>query len=178
MLKECLIKLTSIKYMGHVLSQEGLKVSDDKVKAVVHPTPLTDASQMRSFLGLSHFFAEFVPQFATITAPLWELTKQDANWKWEKEEQHAFDQLKDALIDAPVMAYYTVGRVTRITCDTSPIGIGIILEQQQTDGIWKPVYYASRKLTPTETRYSQFEREALGVFWACCKCKCEWIFCP
>lgn len=64
------------------------------------------------------------------------------------------------------MAYYTVGRPARITCDASPIGLGAILEQQQTDGVWKPVYYASRKLTPTETGYSQFEREALGVFWA------------
>lgn len=54
-------------------------------------------------------------------------------------------------------------------CDASPIGFGVILEQQQTDGVWKPVYYASRKLTPTETRYPQFEREALGVFWACHK---------
>ncbi|XP_062844794.1 uncharacterized protein K02A2.6-like [Trichomycterus rosablanca] len=167
--EKCQIRLTSIKYMGHILSQDGLKVSEGKVKAIAHAPPPTDASQMRSFLGLAQFCAKFIPQFATITAPLWELTKQVAEWKWEKEEQRAFDQLKDALIDAPVMAYYSVGRPTRITCDASPIGVGAILEQQQTDGVWKPVYYASRKLTPTETRYSQFEREALGVFWACQK---------
>ena len=135
--KKCQIKLTSIKYMGHVLSQEGLKVSDEKVKAIAHAPPLTDASQMRSFLGLAQFCAKFVSQFATITAPLWDLTKQDAEWKWEREEQSAFDQLKTALINAPVMAYYSVGRPTRITCDASPIGLGGILEQQQTDGVWK-----------------------------------------
>lgn len=155
--------------MGHVLSQEGLKVSDDKVQAIVHAPPPADASQLCSFLGLAQFCAKFIPRFATITAPLWELPKQDVEWKWEKEEQHAFDQLKKSLIAAPVISYYTVGRPARITCDASPIGLGAILEQQQTDRVWKPVYYVSRKLTPTETQYYQFEREALGVFWACHK---------
>lgn len=82
--KKCQIKLTSIKYMGHVLSQEGLRVSDDKVQAIVHAPPPADASQLRSFLGLAQFCAKFVPRFATITAPLWELTKQDFEWTWEK----------------------------------------------------------------------------------------------
>ncbi|XP_062403787.1 uncharacterized protein K02A2.6-like [Sardina pilchardus] len=167
--KKCQIKMTSINYMGHILSQDGLKVSGEKVKAIVHTPPPADASQMRSFLGLAQFCAKFVSQFATITAPLWDLTKQDAEWKWGEDEQQAFELLKKALIKAPVMAYYTLGRPTRITCDASPVGLGAILEQQQLDGVWKPVYYASRKLTPTESRYSQFEREALGVFWACRK---------
>ena len=67
------------------------------------------------------------------------------------------------------MAYFTKGASTRLTTDASPVGIGAILEQQQSDGHFRPVYYASRKLSGVEQRYSQFEREALAVKWACQK---------
>ena len=60
------------------------------------------------------------------------------------------------------MTYFTPGLPTRIVTDASPVGLGAILEQKQSDGEYRPVYYASRKLTDTESRYSQFEREAKG----------------
>ena len=59
------------------------------------------------------------------------------------------------------------GLPTHIVTDPSPVGLGAILEQKQSDGEYRPLYYGSRKLTDTELRYSQFEREALGVYWAC-----------
>ena len=67
------------------------------------------------------------------------------------------------------MAYFKQNAKTRITTDASPVGLGAILEQQQEDGTYRPVYYASRKLNSVEGRYSQFEREALAVRWACSK---------
>ena len=67
------------------------------------------------------------------------------------------------------MAYFSQGANTRLTTDASPVGLGAILEQQQEDGLYRPIYYASRKLNNVERRYSQFEREALGVRWACQK---------
>jgi hypothetical protein len=65
------------------------------------------------------------------------------------------------------MAYYNQHAETRVTTDASPVGLGAILEQVQPDGQFRPVYYASRKLSKTEQRYSQFEREALAIKWAC-----------
>ena len=65
------------------------------------------------------------------------------------------------------MAYHRQGAPTRLTTDASPVGIGAILEQRQEDGSYRPIYYASRKLSKVEQRYSQFEREALAVRWAC-----------
>ena len=63
-------------------------------------------------------------------------------------------------------AYHRQGATTRLTTDTSPVGVGAILEQTQEDGTYRPIYYASRKLSKVEARYSQFEREALAVRWA------------
>ena len=71
------------------------------------------------------------------------------------------------LTQAPVMAFFKQGAETRITTDASPVGIGAVLEQKQADGLYRPVHYANRKLTPPESRYSQFEREALAVKWGC-----------
>ena len=65
------------------------------------------------------------------------------------------------------MAYHRQGATTRLTTDASPVGVGAILEQKQQDGTYRPIYYASRKLSKVEARYSQFEREALAFRWAC-----------
>ena len=79
----------------------------------------------------------------------------------------AFPKTKHLLTCAPVMAYYKHNAKTRVTTDTSPVGLGAILEQEQPDGRFRPFYYASRKLYKTEQHYSQFEREALAVKSAC-----------
>lgn len=67
------------------------------------------------------------------------------------------------------MAYFAKDAKTRLVTDASPVGLGAVLEQQQEDGSYRPVHYASRKLSNVEKRYSQFEREALAVRWACQK---------
>ena len=65
------------------------------------------------------------------------------------------------------MAFFKQGAETRVTTDASPVGIGAVLEEKQEDGQNRPVHYASRKLTLRESRYSQFEREALAVKRGC-----------
>jgi hypothetical protein len=166
--KKCLIGQASVEYMGHLLTDDGLKVTQKKVEAIRSAPAPTKPSEVWSFLGLAQFSAKFMPGFATTSSPLWELTKQDTEWKWTQKEQKAFDQVKAALSKEPVMAYFTQGLPIRITTDASPFGLGAILEQEH-GGEYRPVYYASRKVTPTESRYSQFEREGLAVFWACKK---------
>ena len=98
------------------------------------------------------FRAKFVPQFATISAPLWDLISSNAKWKWGNQEAAAFSKIKRLITQAPVMAYYNQDAQTRTTTDASPVGLGVILEQMQSDGQFRPVYYASRKLSKTEQR--------------------------
>ena len=164
---KCDIGVNSMVYMGDVLSDEGLKVSSERVKAIVEaPTPQSQ-SEVRSFLGSVQFCAKFIPNFATISSPLWDLTRKDVKWQWGAKESKTFQEIKDLLTKAPVMAYHRQGATTRLTTDASPVGVGAILEHKQEDGTYRPIYYASRKLSKVEARYSQFEREALAVRWAC-----------
>ena len=113
------------------------------------------------------YCARFIPSFAIIASPLWDLTKAYAKWKWGITEEDAFQAVKMQPTQAPVMAFFKQGAETRITTDAYPIGIGAVLEEKQEDGQYRPVHYASRKLTPPESRYSQFEKEALAVKWSC-----------
>jgi len=65
------------------------------------------------------------------------------------------------------MTFYNPNATTHLVVDASPLGLGGILSQEQTDGSFKPITYGSRSLSDTETRYSQTEREALAVLWSC-----------
>ena len=160
---KCDIGVINMVYMGDVLSGEGLKVSSERVKAIVEaPTP-QNQSEVRRFLGSVQFCAKFIPNFATISSPLCDIASKDVKWQWESK---AFQEIKDLLTRAPVMAYHRQGATTRLTTDASPVGVGAILEQKQQDGIYRPIYYASRKLSEVEAGYSQFKREALAVRWA------------
>ena len=166
---KCEMGVKTMTFMGETLTSQGLKVSDSKVRAILGAPRPTNKSELRSFLGLAQFCSKFIPRFATVTSPLWDLTKADAEWNWTSTEDDALSELKTLLTNSPVMAYHKQGAETRIVTDASPVGLGAILEQKQQDGEYRPIYYASRRLSPVEQRYSQFEREALGVKWACQK---------
>ena len=126
-----------------------------------------NSSEVRSFLGLANYCGRYIQNFSTIAAPLRELTRKNTVWKWAKRHQDAFDKLKQALVSAETLAYYNPKAETRIIVDASPVGLGAIMSQKQGDGSFKPVAYASRSLTDVEKRYSQTEREALGIVFGC-----------
>ena len=159
---KCQIGVRSMEYLGNVLTDSGLQVSDDKVEAIVQAPRPKDQSELRSFVGLVQYCSRFSPSFAIIAIPLWDLSKTHAKWKWGTAEENAFQAVKRQLTQAPVMAFFKQGTETRVITDASPVGIAAVLEQKQEDGQYRPVHYASRKLTPPESRYSQFEREALA----------------
>ena len=143
--------------MGHTLTSEGLKPQDSKIQAVLQTERPSNVKEMKSFLGLVSYCSKFVPQFDTISEPLRKLTRKNETFRWEKEQQNAFETLKDAMTSAEVMAYYDPNAETRIICDASPKGLGSILEQKHGDN-FRPVAYASRTLNAVERRYSQIER--------------------
>ena len=117
---------------------------------------------MRSFFGMMNYSGRLFPNYATTCEPLRRLTQQGVPWEGSSEQQTAFQKLKDTLSANTVLAYYDPNKETKIVVDASPVGLAAILEQEG-----KAITYASRALTSTGSRYSQMEREALGIVWAC-----------
>ena len=151
-----------ITFFGFDISARGIRPNNQSVEAIRNsPTP-TNASEVRSFLGLASFCRRFIPDFSTIAYPLSELTRKAVQWRWTTTHQSAFDKLKTMLTSDCVMAHYDPAALTQLRVDASPVGLVAILTQTQL-GVVRPVAYAGRTLTAVERRYSQTEREALAV---------------
>ena len=117
-------------------------------------------------MGLVQYSAKFIPNSATIGRPIMDLTRKHVKFVWGNEQQSAFERLKSLISRADTLAYFKNDCKTRIIADASPVGLGAVLTQLQ-DGLWRVISYASRSLSDVERRYSQTEKEALGLVWAC-----------
>lgn len=165
--EKCQFGMTQIEFMGHLLSKHGIGPTETRIQSIVDARAPNNASEVRSFLGMVQFCARYLPDLATVSEPLRYLTRSRTQFKWGKIEQDAFKAIKDLMCKSETLAYFDPKRKTKVVVDASPVGLGAILLQAQDDGFYRPVYFASRALTDVEKRYSQTEKEALGVVWGC-----------
>lgn len=157
----------SVSFLGHVISDHGLQMESDKVKAMQEwPIPKC-VRDVRAFCGLTGYYRRFIKNFSSICSPLSDLTKKDQAIKftWTNEAQQAFEELKQKMITAPILMLPNPSLPFIVTCDASGIGLGAVLSQDQGTGI-KPIAYMSKKLQPAETRYATHEQELLAVVCA------------
>ena len=166
-LEKCKFSTDKVEFLGHVIGKDGVQIDPTKVEAVTQMGEPTDIAQLRRFLGMVNQVGKYIPNLADITKPLRVLLSKNNAWLWTEAQQKAFDDVKKALVSAPTLALYDPAKETRVSSDASSFGLGSVLTQAQEDGGWKPVAYISRSLTPTEQRYTQVEKEALAVTWAC-----------
>ena len=158
----------SVEYLGYVVTSEGIAADPKKVTAVCDFPELKDLKTLRSFVGLASYYRRFIPSLSKVAAPLFELTKKDTPFHWSASCQVAFKSLKEALTNAPVLAFPRFGDGYLLETDASGVGLGAVLAQKQDDGTTRPIAYASRTLQSHERNYGVTELEALGVVWAVC----------
>ena len=151
-------KSTDCKFFRHRLTPEGLKPDPEKIKAILAVQPPRSIQQLQSFNGMVNYLKRFSPVLSELAEPMRKLQKSDTVWAWESEQQTAFEKTKTALTTLPVLAYFDKSKEHIIQTDASKIGLSAVLLQEG-----QPVVYASRTLTETECRYSNIERELLGV---------------
>ena len=163
---KCRFALTEVEYLGHVISEKGVRADPKKVEAVQKfPVP-HDVKSLRSFLGLASYYRKFVPGFAKIAGPLHALTKTDVPFAWTHSCQKAFSDLKELLINSPLLVFPDFSKPFVLETDASGAGLRAVLAQKQDDGSVHPVAYASRSLQSHEKNYGITELEGLGVVWA------------
>ena len=163
---KCHILQREVLFLGFLVSAKGISANPDKVRAVSEfPTP-SDLRALRAFLGLTSYYRRFVPRYSAIAQPLYCLTRKEVPFQWTDECGRAFQRLRVALTEAPVLAYPQFGHPFLLETDASGAGLGAVLSQKQEDGTTRPIAYASRTLQPHEKNYGISELEALGVVWA------------
>jgi len=128
-----------------------------KVAAIVNwPTPHS-LRALRGFLGLAGYYRRFIKEFGAMAAPLTRLLKKEG-WMWTDEAAGAFQQLKEALTSAPILALPDFDRAFIVECDASSSGIGAVLHQGEG-----AVAFFSRALPPRHQSLAAYERELIGL---------------
>ena len=163
---KCEFRRTELKFLGHIVSKEGIHADPDKTAAIVNMKPPNNVSELRRFMRMANQMGKFTPRLAELSQPLRELLSTKRQWAWESSQDRAFAQVKEELSKPTVLALYDPRVDTKVSADASSYGLGAVL-LQSSGSLWKPVAYASRALSETEGRYAQIEKEALAVTWAC-----------
>ena len=157
---KCEFQKTKIQFFGLVFSADGVSPDERKVDAIKNAPRPQSVEEVRSLLGMASYSARFIPRLSTITHPLRVLTETD--FIWTDEQENAYCELQDSLSKEAVGAYFDTNKETVLVVDASPVGLGAMLTQVDSEGNSQVVSYASYALKPHEQRYSQIEREALA----------------
>lgn len=163
---KCHFAKTRISYLGHTVSAEGIAVDPSKVEAVMsYPTP-HDLKSLRSYLGLTGYFRRFIKSYATTARCLYDLTKAGVPFVWSDACESAFQQLKQSLVQAPVLAYPDFAKPFIVHTDASGFSVGAVLLQEQPDKTVRPIAYAGRSLNKAEAQYGITEKECLALIYS------------
>ena len=165
--EKCQFGYEKLEFLGHVIGKGEISTQPEKIQKVIDAEKPKNKKEMRSFLGLVGYYQKFVPNYASLAAPLTEALKKGtpASLIWSEDMNASYNKLKKAISSAPVLHLPDVKRPYVLRTDASDWGIGGILLQEH-EGILFPVEYISRKLKPAERKYAVIERECLAVIWA------------
>lgn len=187
-LDKCQFCQTQVKYLGHIVSADGVSPDPEKIKAVTSWPQPHDLKTLKSFLGFCGYYRRFIANYASIVRPLTELTKGYAptqksmkhnknptktylresepfGSRWDQSCIEAFHQIIYCLTHTPVLAFADPEQPYILHVDASLQGIGSVLYQEYTNGL-RPVAFASRKLSQSEKNYPIHQLEFLSLKWA------------
>lgn len=168
-LKKCTFFQPSINYLGYIITKDGKKPDPSRVKAIKDMPPPKSIEEVEAFLGKVNYYGRFIPQLASASKPLNKLRRKNAEFQWKNEQHAAFESIKKFIIDATLLVHFDPGKPLILATDASSYGIGAVLLHRFPDGTERPIAHASKTLTNTERRYSQIEKEALGIIYGISK---------
>ena len=154
---KCAFLLPKVEYLGHVIDEQGLHPTEEKVKAIKDAPRPKNVSELRAFLGIINYYGKFLPNLSAQLSPLHELLQKKARWRWSERQETAFQAAKHALQAHSLLVHYDGSKPLVLACDASPQGLGAVLSHIMPDGTERPVVYASRTLSQAEKNYSQVE---------------------
>ena len=154
-------KVKEVKYMGQILSAEGQRPDEDKIRAIRDMPVPENKTDVQRLMGMLNYLSSYIPNMSTITAPLRHLLKKEAVWAWMPEHDKALETLKDILSSRPLLRFFDPSKKATIQCDASSMGLGACLLQEG-----HPVAYVSKSLTEAEQNYFQIEKELLAILFS------------
>jgi len=163
--EKCVWKTQEVEFLDYLIGREGIKMSQEKVEAVLEWKTPQNLTEVQSFLGFANFYRRFIQDYSRVARPLTELTKKEQRkeWSWSLEAEAAFQELKKRFTTAPILAHFDAAKPVIIKTDASDFAIGAVLSQRDNKNRLHPVAFHSRKFQPAEINYEIHDKELLAV---------------
>lgn len=160
---KCEFETTRTKYLGLIVTPDGIEMDQEKVKTITDWGAPRSLKDLQRFLGFANFYRRFIEGFSRVTSPMNKLLRKDTVWNWGDEQDRAFQELKQAFCDAPILSTYDYSRRTVVETDASDWAAGGVLSQYDDEGLLRPVAYFSARHSPAECNYEIYDKELLAI---------------
>ena len=133
-IKKCEFAKKELKFLGHIISREGIRTDPEKIKKMVNIGSPKNLKKLRSRLGLFSFYRQYIKRFSDIIKLMYELTQMENGkyvpFVWNEKRQKAFDEIKKRMTMAPIVAHPDFEKPFILYTDASEEGIGVVLHQK------------------------------------------------
>lgn len=166
--EKCQFGKTEIKFLGHMVTPNGIKPTPEKVEAIRQFPQPTVAKQLKRFLAMLNFYRRFLPKAVESQQVLQSLivgNRKNDNTviEWTEPAEQAFESCKKQLANATLLAHPKPNAELALFTDASDEAVGAALNQRENNE-WQPLAFYSKKLTDTQVKYSAYDRELVGVY--------------
>ncbi len=161
--EKCSFETLEVEYLGVIIGYGKIRMDPVKTQGVQTWEAPTNLTETRGFVGFLNFYRRFIKGFSKLARPLHDLTKKGVAWKWTHVEQVAFEALKRAVAEEPVLLFPQLNQPFEMEVDASAIAIGAVLNQKGEDGRTHPVAYYSESFSAPERNYDVYDRELLAI---------------
>ena len=159
---KCFINTPSLSFYGLLFDKEGVHPYPSRIRNIKAIQAPTTPKALQEFLGIATYMSPFTKNLAHHTTPLRELLKKDAEFHWNPSLDKIFNETKERICSQTTLVYYNPHKQSILQVDASGYGLGATLLQEG-----RPVAFASKSLSPAETRYANIEREMLAIVFGC-----------
>ena len=159
---KCRLATKEVKYLGHIVSKQGLKVNPENIDKIKNCQRPTNVKQVRSALGMMGYYRKFILGYAKIAQPLNDLLKKEAKFEWTDQCESAFNNLKERLTKAPILRFPQFDKEFTLSVDSSDYSIGFVLSQEH-EGKQHPICFSGRALRDNELKWHITDKEGLAL---------------
>jgi len=170
---KCAFGVFAGDFLGFVVHKKGIEINQNKTKAIMETKAPSTKKELQSLLGKINFLRRFISNLSGRAQTFSSLlrSKKDDVFKWEPEHQKAFEEIKSYLANPPILSPMLKDKSMKLYIAASECTIGSMLAQEDENGIERAIYYLSRVLNDTETRYHPCEKLCLCLYFSCTKLK-------
>ncbi|UYV81418.1 K02A2.6-like [Cordylochernes scorpioides] len=158
------ICLTKVRFLGHLISQNGIDPEPNKIDKLITFKRPEDKKSLQRIMGLYNYLGKFIPNLAASTSNIRGILRKNVVWHWGPKQEGEFDHIKECVRNAPSLAHFDKSKMLILQCDASKDAMGAALLQED-----RPLAFASASFSDSQEQYSQIEKELLSAYYGCKK---------